>query len=503
MQSIDRESSVRLSEASLRLAQKRLQEGNIVGAEKLAAKLASIASARDDNALVFHLADLCFRCERYFDASDLYEALCKIHPDNESLLYRAGTAAYRTGKLRVAEKHFRRCAELRPEVAASYLQLGHTHRALRNFDRSKANYLEYLKYSDREKANAYWSLADLRDFSFSEDMIGEMQRYLDTCAESGPEASIMHFALAIAAEQSEDYNLALQHFQSANEIQARLRPFRTTAYTGLIDGLIGSDLPLVVATESGSPRPIFIVGLPRSGSTLVEQILAAHSQVVATDELPFVQRIAYELERSGGYGRRLEALTEKERSDYRQYYLEEVRRFVGHDRSHFIDKNPDNFIHVGLIRSLFPEALIINTRRDLRDNAISIYRQLFSAGHDYSASFENIQAYSAGYLRLMAYWHAQYPDAIRVQSYEALVTRPEEQIDGLLAFCQLHSERGCFEFYRSKRPVMTPSASQVSQPIYSSSVGRWRHYEKPLRREFEDLLALQQEWAVPPNRSSN
>lgn len=301
----------------------------------------------------------------------------------------------------------------------------------------------------------------------------------------------MHFALAIAAEQSEDYDTALRHFRAANEIQAKLRPFRSDAYKVMVEGLIATELPPVRDEPATTPRPVFIVGLPRSGTTLVEQILAAHSAVVATDELPFITRIAFGLERSGGYGRSLARLTEKERRGFRDYYLDEAGRYFAAGNRCFIDKNPDNFLHIGLIRALFPEALIINTRRDLRDNAISVYRQLFNVGHDYSASFEDIQAYCDGYLRLMAYWQENYPDAIRVQHYEDLVASPEQQIVELLEFCQLASETACFEFYRSKQPVMTPSASQVSQPIYTSSVGRWRHYAEPLRREFEKLEELQ------------
>lgn len=478
-------------EARLLLAETYLYEGNLAGAAKLAAELAQTTVLDDDPAYLCRLADLCLRCELYFDASDLFGPLCKSDPDNESLNYRAGTAALKTGQLSAAKRHFQRCIELRPEVAASYLQFGHVFRALRDFDRSADSYVAYLSRSEKEKGNGYWSLADLRNFTFSDKMVHDMQRYLSKCPKLGYEASIMHFALAIAAEQSKDNDLALRHFRLANEIQTTLRPFRSDAYCRLIDSLITADLPPVRVEQDTSSRQIFIVGLPRSGTTLVEQILAAHSQVTATGELPFVERIAFELERSGGYGSRLAALTGRDRNRFRGYYLEQAGRYVVQKGLHFIDKNPNNFMHVGLIRKLFPEALIINVRRDLRDNAISIYRQLFSVGHDYSASFADIQAYSGGYLQIMAHWQRLYPESLRVQCYEDLVTNPEKQIAQLLAFCQLESEPSCFEFHLSKQAVLTPSASQVSQPMYTSSIGRWRHYEKSLQPEFEKLAALQ------------
>ena len=480
-----------ITEAKLLLAETYLHEGKLADAAEIASELARLKVPADGPAMVCRVADVCLRCERYFDASDWYEPLCENNPDNESLRYRAGTAAYKTGQLDIAEKHFGRCVELRPEVAASYLQLGHIYRALRDFDRSAQNFLAYLSRSKSEKANGYWSLADLRNFTFSRKMIRDMQRYMGRCPKAGSEASIMHFALAIAAEQSEDFDLALRHFRTANEIQAKLRPFRSEAYGELLQGLIANELPPVAEAQGASRRPIFIVGLPRAGTTLVEQILAAHSQVTATDELPFIERIAFDLERNGGYGKRLAALTEKERNRFREYYLEEARRYVAQGGPHFIDKNPNNFMHVGLIRSLFPEALVVNVRRELRDNAISIYRQLFSVGHDYSASFADIQTYCEGYLRIMAHWQTLCPDEIRVQVYEDLVTNAEEQIAELLAFCQLESETACFEFYRSKQAVMTPSASQVSRPMYTTSIERWRHYGGPLQREFMRLDELQ------------
>ncbi len=148
-------------------------------------------------------------------------------------------------------------------------------------------------------------------------------------------------------------------------------------------------------------------------------------------------------------------------------------------------------MHIGLIRELFPESLIINLRRDLRDNAISMYRQLFSVGHDYSSSFDGIHSYMSGYLKIMRHWLTVAGPAIRLQSYEDLVTRPDEQIAELLSFCQLDSEAQCFEFYKNKQLVMTPSASQVSQPMYTSSIDRWKIYEDAFASEFEKLDRLQ------------
>jgi len=484
-------------QARLLLAEVRLQEGNLAEATSLAEALTAAQIPSHDPFFRGSLADLCLRCEMYFEASALYGPLCEQSPENESLRYRAGTAAFKSGQLDAAEQHFLHCAKLRPEHPASFLQLGHIYRAMRDFKRAETSYLDYIGRSADEKARGYWSLADLRRHDFTDETIAAMGKYLSTCPEPGLEASIMNFALGIAAEQQDNYELALQHYRLANDIQTQLRPFRSAAYLQLTNGLMAANLPSVPLQEATSGRPLFVVGLPRSGTTLVEQILAAHSNVAATDELPYIERIAFELEHAGGYGNRLASLDENQKSRYRQRYRDQARRYLPDRNCHFIDKNPNNFLHVGLIRMLFPEAFIINLRRDLRDNAVSMYRQLFSVGHDYSAKFADIATYTERYLQLMAHWQQLYPDAIRIQSYESLVTNPTQEIAELLAFCQLESEAACFDFHRSKQAVMTPSAAQVSEPMYTSSIGQWQHYEKWLPPEFEKIAVLQKEQSGP------
>lgn len=467
-----------------------LKSGNVPVAARIARELVAREAIRRDDRMQMQLADLCMHCEMYFEAREIYATFETSQPDDVSLRYKSGTAAYKTKNLEEASRHFSKCVQLRPEHPAAYLQLGHILKAERKFAAAAERYLGYVERSAADKGHGYWSLADLRDFEFSDALIEEMRAHLEHCAANSEEASIMHFALAIAAEQRQEFDDALLHFNSANAIQSTVRPFREAAYHGLLDSIAAAELSAVDVTNA-EIRPIFIVGLPRSGTTLVEQILAAHSKVVATDELPFIERIGSELERSGGYGQRLATLTDEEKQQYRERYLREAGQFVARKDCHFIDKNPNNFIHIGLIRELFPESLIINLRRDLRDNAVSMYRQLFAVGHDYSSSFDGLQSYASGYLKIMQHWLAVFPAAIRVQSYEELVTSPAEQIAALLSFCQLDSEPECFEFYKNKQLVMTPSASQVSQPMYTSSIDRWKTYGDAFASEFEKLDRLQ------------
>lgn len=472
-----------------------LQQGNIADAAELARAMID-SQAADDPMLRVYLADLCLQCEMYFDAAGIYEEQWPRNPDDPSTRYKAGTAAYRIGKLDAARDHFLKCVEVRPDTAASYLQLGHVYRAQRRFADATQAYLDYIARSQDARGHGYWSLVDLRNYAFDDEEVDEMRRHLERCPPDSGEASLMQFALGNIAERRQSYDEALRHYRTANNIQRQLRPFRHAAYQGLVDGLLNAELQPAASGAALSGKPIFIVGLPRSGTTLVEQILAAHSLVEATDELPYIERIAYRLERSGGYGTSLATMDEATRNEYRASYLADARRYLAREHGHFVDKNPNNFLHIGLIRTLFPEALIINVRRDLRDNALSMYRQFFNVGHDHSASFTDMAIFFDGYLRLMHHWLRHYPESIRVQGYEDLVQDPHEQIPDLLRFCGLPHEEGCVEFHRSKAAVMTPSAAQVSQPMYTSSIGCRKHFEKALEAEFEQLDVLQQQHGI-------
>ena len=467
-----------------------LQRGNVSAAAAIARELFKGDAFQQDDKARMQLADLCMHCEMFFEAREIYAPFEDAHRDDVSFRYKSGTAAYKTKHLQDADRHYAACVELRPEHPAAFLQLGHIQKAERNFDESAKRYLAYVERSVTDKGHGYWSLADLRDFEFSNALVEEMRSHLASCAATSEEASLMHFSLAIAAEQRQKFDDALTHFNAANVIQSSIRPFRDDAFHGLLESITSAEVSTIDAVQT-DVRPIFIVGLPRSGTTLVEQILAAHSKVVATDELPYIERIGFELERGGGYGQRLATLTDAEKQRYRERYLRQAGQFIDQKECHFIDKNPSNFIHIGLIRALFPEAIIINLRRDLRDNAISMYRQLFAVGHDYSSSFEGLHSYASGYLKIMHHWLTHFPSVIRVQGYEDLVTRPDEEIGALLDFCQLESEPQCFEFYKNEQVVMTPSASQVSQPMYTSSIDRWKIYQDAFALEFEKLHQLQ------------
>jgi tetratricopeptide (TPR) repeat protein len=471
-------------------AQIQLRSGHQVDSADTVNRLLELEPVSFNSKVQLQLADLCFENELFFWAAKLYEWVRSKKRATPLSLYRSGISMRRLGSMYSAEQRLQECIELRPEVAATYLQLGHVYKATGHTDRAVRCYRKYLATPGSEKGTGCWSLADLKSYTFNDSEIAAMERELQRRQDDPPQASALHFSLGFGAEQNGNYREALQHYDKANAIQAELKPFRKEQYKQLV-----TDLQAVGGEESPPPvgdKPvaILIVGLPRSGTTLIEQILSAHSRVQATDELPFLERIALHLEMNGGYAKRLAALAEGERRFLRQQYLNGASAYMQTECDFFIDKYPANFLHVGLVKRIMPEVVIIDARRDPRDTAISAYRQLFNTRGEFTSSFEGIYSYYEGYLELINHWRKAYPGQIKTLHYEQLVQSPETEIPALLDFCGLENEPECLEFYKYERAVTTPSASGVRQPMYTSSIGQWRNYEEFAREDMERLAGL-------------
>ena len=247
------------------------------------------------------------------------------------------------------------------------------------------------------------------------------------------------------------------------------------------------------------PDPIFIVGLPRSGSTLIEQILASHSQVEGTQELAEIQRIVLEIAGSIGLGslRRTDAypgvLAELAPEDFRRLgerYMTDTRAYRKH-KPFFIDKMPNNFRHIGLIHLMLPNAKIIDVRREPMACCFSNLKQLFASGQEFTYSIEDIARYYRTYLELMRHWDAVLPGRILRVWYEDVVEDLEGNVRRILEFCGLEFEPACVEFYKTERSVRTASSEQVRQPLFREGLFQWRNYEPwlgPLKDSLDDAL---------------
>ncbi|NMP17531.1 tetratricopeptide repeat-containing sulfotransferase family protein [Thalassotalea sp. Y01] len=431
--------------------------------------------SKDEQGLMVNIEHAA-KLEQHFTVIELSKTLIQQGIESSDVVYTLALAQLAAGQIAEAKQSLQSLLASNTNNPFVYLNMGHVYKAMGNSSQAAQYYFQFIDRTETAKGNGYWSLADLKDYRFDGQVQNTLQQLIaDDSIDAGNRALIL-FALARSFEQQADFEQAFKYMSSANAIIHKYRPFRADAYAGLIKDLISTaKVNNAYKTTADEPRPIFIVGMPRSGTTLVEQILAAHSKVTTTDELPYIERIAMQIQKHG-YGNGINNLTAAQIAHYRAIYLQQASQYFAADVEVFIDKNPNNFIHIGLIKTLFPEAKVINMVRNPVDNAFSVYKQYFANGHDYSYNLNAISFYWQGYLSLMFQWSNLYGAALVNQGYENLVAEPEAQIRKLLAYCELNFEPSCLTFYQSKKAVLTPSVSQVKQPINNRSIGSGKQY---------------------------
>lgn len=426
-----------------------------------------------------------------FPAIEILEQMIEAEPDNRAYQLRLATNCIDTGQVDRAEPLLRACIDAGVDDVKMQLSLGHALKALGRTDEAAECYKVAAFDDDDSMASiGYWSLGNMRNFKFDDMLLTRLRDRVQFSEIGSPSRGLMLFALAAAWEQKQNHEAAFMAMSEANLIFAAGRPFRADLFGQLIMSLTTeikapSELPAIEG-----PTPIFILGMPRSGTTLVEQILASHSQVEATDELLFMNRIGLGLEEKGGYAKVVASMDETRQQSLAQEYLDKSSRYRKLGRPYFIDKAPTNFLHIGLIKALFPNAKIINVIRDPLDNAIGLYKMYFGEGAEYSFSMEGIIYHWQGYITLMKHWNALYPDQIMHLSYEELARDPDTKIKDVLEYCGLPVEEACFKFYESDRPVLTPSAGQVRSPISTKSIGSGQNYEKYIKTSIPALAEI-------------
>lgn len=355
--------------------------------------------------------------------------------------------------------------------------------------------------SKPEFGDAYWSLANLKTYRFSDEEIQQMGAQQKLKTTSLEDRYHLAFALGKAFEDRKDYEQSFYYYDLGNSLkkgEVNYSADRTTADFRRQMEVCTPEL-FEAKRDMGhpAPDPIFIVGLPRSGSTLIEQILASHSQVDGTMELPNIlatahrlngRRRVYEEPRYPGI---LPELTAEQLEQLGQRYIEDTKIHRA-GAPFFIDKMPNNFRHIGLIHLILPNARIIDARRHPMACCFSGYKQLFAEGQEFTYSLEDVGRYYRDYVALMDHWDEVLPDRVLRVRYEDVVADLETQVRRLLDFLGLPFEQACLDFHKTERSVRTASSEQVRQPLYKSGVEQWRHYEPwlgPLKETLgEDLL---------------
>ena len=435
---------------------------------------------------------------RLAEAEAAARRLVKLEPDNPQSWIAIASVSTRLLRNEEALEAYEQAARLQPEEIRLRMSIGHIHKTLGRRSESEAAYKAALAM-DSAHGDAYWSLADLKNYSFSDAEIAAMQSVLKSDSIDRPNAARVHFALGKAFEQRERYAEAFAHYARGNSLRRVDAPFDIEHFERRTARILAFFDATFFARSGGSgdpnPAPIFIVGLPRSGSTLVEQILASHSQVEGTMELPNIISITHQFDDMAasrdGYPETVGTAPVGLLAALGSRYLEETAPLRS-GRKHFTDKLPNNFSHVGLIHAILPQATIIDARRHPMDCCFSTYKQHFAEGQTFSYDLDDLGRYYRCYLSLMDHWDAVLPGKVLRVQYEDLVRDPEMNIRRLLDHCRLPFESGCLGFHQTRRSVRTASAEQVRQPIYTSGVGHWRHFEdelQPLRRALGECLA--------------
>jgi tetratricopeptide (TPR) repeat protein len=335
----------------------------------------------------------------------------------------------------------------------------------------------------------WWALADLKTYRFSSSEIERLETLTQSGALSPEHQCQALFALAKAHEIRSGLHAAMPHYKRANAAYPSSR-FDPEKFKSAADNLIyffhKSALMKQAKPIPTGPTPIFIIGLPRSGSTLLEQILASHSQIEGTMELPVLPNIKRKMHLTAAsrfskpFLQSLDLFSEDDLAHFGQDYLDESAVFRSEKSPYFIDKLPHNFEHIGLIHKILPQAIILDIRRDPMDCGLSLFKQFFAYGVEFSYKLENIGTYYLTYLKIMSHWDRLLSDRVLHIQYEALVKDLERQLRIILDHIGLAFEPGCLNFHASKRAVRTASSEQVRQPLFTTAIGVWKGVEEYL-----------------------
>jgi tetratricopeptide (TPR) repeat protein len=458
-------------------------------AETLLRKCTELApdfiSANTDLLLVYQ------KRHKYADALVLSERLLAKQPDNLSILSLHARALGLVGRYPEAIEVYRKMIKLGASNAMVLMSLGHALKTVGDTDAAVSAYREAYKLKP-DFGDAYWSLANLKTFQFSDQEISEMESIRESAVLGADDRVHFCFALGKAYEDQGNYDTSFFYYEMGNELKKQsigYNPQKTAremqAQIDFFDRAFFQEKHNIgYPTE----EPIFIVGLPRAGSTLLEQILASHPDVEGTKELPNIIALVNNFKRSMRKTNKPypEFLTECSAYDlYKagEKYIQDTR-IQRKGALRFIDKMPNNFRHIGFIKTILPNAKIIDARRDPLSCCFSNYKQLFADGQKFSYGLEDLAAYYKDYVRLMDHWDWLLPGQILRVQYEDVVVDLENQVRRILAFCGLEFTSACLDFHKTARSIRTASSEQVRQPIYNKSLEIWRPYKNHLKPLF-------------------
>ena len=466
------------------LAEVAVRLGRNEDAENLLARSLELApgfhAARQNYALVLH------RSNKPAEALVQIDQLLAHEPDNPGYRNLKAVVLCRIGDYEPAIELYEKILQVYPQHPRIWMSYGHALKTAGHQDRAIEAYRRSLRL-EPGSGEVWWSLANLKTFRFSAEDLSAMRRQLDQPGLASEDRQHLEFAVGKALEDEGEYEASFRHYQHGNELRRATLAYSardTSARVARIKrGYTRGFFERRAGCGADAPDPIFIVGLPRAGSTLLEQILSSHSAVEGTMELPEITSITRELRGQASAGQAmpyhdvLEGMDAEELRALGERYLRHTRIQRKTDAPFFIDKMPNNFLHLGLIQLILPNAKIIDARRHPLACCFSGFKQHFARGQSFTYDLDDIGRYYADYVELMAHFDAVLPGRIHRVVYERMVDDTETEVRRLLDHCGLPFEEGCLRFFENTRAVRTASSEQVRKPIYREGVDHWRHFE--------------------------
>ncbi len=477
-----------------------LKHGNHVEAMRLLAKIgmkldvlddaeflleSALMLAPDYHAMRYDYVLALLQRHKHPQALTELERLLEIDPGSRAYRITYATACVGVGNHEEAIERYRAILAETPETPDLYLSIAHALKTLGRQQEAVENYRTAYRLNP-SYGDAYWSLANLKTYRFPEEELARMRAQEETPGIRTEDRYHLCFAIGKALEDRAQYQDSFRYYERGNalkkaEIRFRMQPIERNAALQeavctreFFEARRGYGCP--------DPDPIFIVGLPRAGSTLLEQILASHSKVEGTSELPNILQLVSELQgrepdtANPRYPHVLANLSADDCRRHGEKYIADTRLYRS-GKPRFIDKMPNNFRHVGLIHLVLPNARIIDARREPMACCFSNFKQLFASGQEFTYSIDDIARYYAIYERLMQHWDTVLPGKVLRIQHEDVVDDLEGNVRRILDFCGLDFEPACLEYYRTERSVRTASSEQVRQPIYKEGLDQWRYFE--------------------------
>ena len=453
-----------------------------------------------DGDLRLKYASILRKKQKFAQTTEQVDILCNQFPDN--LNYRAQKASdvMQGGDHAKAITMFDDILKMNPYNFSTLTSKGHAQKTLGITDEAIKSYQTAYQIKP-DHGEAFFSLANLKTYSFSKNELDSMREQVQRVDLSLRDKAYFHFALAQGCEVNGEYEEAFFHLDRGNQIKNDQSKYSIEnmerEFQAQIDVCDEAFFEQLGQGGHDTKDPIFILGLPRAGSTLVEQILASHSMIDGTLELPNILSMAQSLRgddiygKDGNYPRAMESLTLQQRENFGKSFIEETRMHRK-NAPMFTDKMPNNFRHIGLIHLIMPNAKIIDARRYPLDCCFSMFKQLFAQGQEFTYGLREAGSYYNSYIKLMDHWDRVLPGKILRFNNEDVVEDLENQVSRLLEFLEIPFEEQCISFYETDRLIRTPSSEQVRKPVNKDGMGRWKPYAKYLKPLLdvidEDLL---------------